>query len=99
MDGILYRLDDNGFTPMGRLSEIPTFTIADETENTLPVMHFNQDEWEVSFKIDLLEGYSKKKIRVYREALGIDLVPLKFPRKKNRRKKRLKRIIGKLITY
>ena len=99
MDGILYRLDDNGFTPMGRLSEIPTITIDYEMENTLPVMHFNQDGWEVSFKIDLLEGYSKKKVRVYRETLGIDLVPLRFPKKKNRRKKRLKRIIRKLITY
>ena len=99
MDGILCRSDDNGFTPIGRLSEIPTFTIADETENTLPVMYFDQNEWEVSFKIDLLENYSKKKVRVYRESLGIDLVPLKFPRKKNRRKKRLKRIIRKLITY
>lgn len=97
MDGILYRVDGNNFIPIGKVGEIPTITIDYEMENTLPVMHFDQDEWEVSFKIDLLENYSKKKIRVYREALGIDLVPLRFPKKKNRRKKRIIRSVRRMM--
>lgn len=97
MDGMLYRSDDNGFTPIGKVGEIPTITIGDETEENFPVMAFKPEELTMSFEIDLLKGYSKKRVRLFRESLGIDLVPLKFPRKKNRRKKRLLRILRKLI--
>ena len=92
MDGMLYRSDDNGFVPIGKVSEIPTITLSADDDEELRDLII---PWDANFTIDLtlnwLDGYSKKKVRMFRKLFGIDLVPLKFPRKKNRRKKRIRR--------
>ena len=96
MDGMLYRVDGKEYIPIGEMREIPTITLP--ADDDLPDIKLTWDEeFTLDFTIDWLEGYSKKKVRMYRKAFGIDLVPLRFPRKKNRRKKRLYRRARKLI--
>ena len=100
MGGMLYRSGDNGFTPVGKVIEIQTTTLSTDTDEELRDLVI---PWDANFTIDFtlnwLDGYSKKKVRMFRESFGIDLVPLKFPRKKNRRKKRIRRICRELFRY
>lgn len=98
MDGMLYRSGDNGFTPIGKVSEIQTTTLFVDADDELSDLVMPWDmEFTIDLTLNLLDGYSKKKVRMFRKVFGIDLVPLKFPRKKNRRKKRLYRRARKLI--
>lgn len=58
----------------------------DSDTNSLP----NITSGTLSFELKY-PNPTRKNIRMFRECLLIDLLPIKFPKKKNRRKKRLNR--------
>ena len=87
--------DGAEWKPIGKISEVSAITFADDEERIIPTWE-KDDVFTV--KIKSIQGeISKKSIRWFRKNLGLDLLPMMFPKKKNRRKKRLWRNAQKVF--
>ena len=75
--------------------QVEITSLVDEPENDETFVRClrNTDsmEFTISAKFEWPDKFSKKKLKWYRKYLGIDLLSKKFPKKKDRRTKRLKR--------
>lgn len=75
---------------LNEITELSSESISD-CDQYLSSANFNES-FECTCKFGFGKGKAtKKRIRFYRECLGIDILEWKFPRKKKRRTARLKR--------
>ena len=85
----IYRTEEGSFIPIGKIEDAELIYGIDEAGDdtefwTMPM--------EFTGTIDFSWGkLTRKRLRFFRENFGIDLLHCKFPRKKNRRKKRMKK--------
>lgn len=99
MDGMLYRVDDDGYTPIGRVSDMPEIALDFDKEEDAPVLDLSPQKWSITVNLNPKSvQLTNHSIRWFRKYLGIDILPIAFPRKKNRRRKRLMRRMSRLIT-
>jgi len=91
----LYMETDDGWTRIGKINEIPEITICpnDVQYNGISLKGLIG---AIEFKL-FNQKLTKKKLRIYRNVFGIDLLAIRFPKKKNRRKKRLWRKAKKVF--
>ena len=90
-----YAETDDGWTRIGKINEIPEITICqnDVQYNGISLKGFTG---AIEFQL-FNQKLTKKKLRIYRNVFGIDLLAIKFPKKKKRRKKRLRRNAQKVF--
>ena len=95
----LYAETDDGWTRIGKISEIPEITICsnDVQYNGISLNNIIKGfVGTIEFQL-FNQKLTKKKLRIYRNVFGIDLLAIKFPKKKKRRKKRLRRNAKKVF--
>lgn len=95
----LYAETDDGWTRIGKMNEIPEITICpnDIEYNGMPLNNITKGFiGTIEFQL-FKQKLTKKKLKIYRNVFGIDLLAIKFPKKKNRRKKRLRRNAQKVF--
>lgn len=90
-----YAETDDGWKRIGKISEIPEITLYpnDVQYNGISLKGLTG---AIEFQL-FNQKLTKKKLRIYRNVFGIDLLAIKFPKKKNRRKKRLWRNAKKVF--
>ena len=89
--------DGAEWKPIGKMEELPAIVSLEE-DIFIPLPEFPPEEFTCELKVKPLQGeFSKKTIRWFRKNVGIDLLYLTFPKKKNRRKKRLWRNAKKVF--
>ena len=92
----LYAETDDGWVRIGKVSEITEITPLEE-DVFIPISPLpNTETFTVNIK-SIQGEFSNKAIRWFRKNLGIDLLYMKFPKNKNRRKKRLWRNAKKVF--
>ena len=87
----IYRTEEGSFIPLGKIENVEFISGIDDAYDT--------DLWtmpmEFTGTIDFSWGkLTKKRLRFFRENFGIDLLHCKFPKKKNRRKRRMVKKTG-----
>lgn len=95
-----YAETDDGWTRIGKMNEIPEITICpnDIEYNGIPLNNITKGFiGTIEFQL-FKQKLTKKKLRIYRNVFGIDLLPIRFPKKKNRRKKRRYRRSKKIFN-
>ena len=97
-----YAETDDGWKRIGKISETPTITddmIAPvDGDMFIPLKNCQHDVISMEFTFKPIIGkLSRKSIRWFRENIGLDLLHMRFPKKKNRRKKRLWRNAKKVF--
>ena len=101
----LYAETDDGWTRIGKISEIPETTLITDDmiepvdgDMFIPLKNCQHDVISTEFTFKPIIGkLSRKSIRWFRENIGLDLLHMRFPKKKNRRKKRLWRNAKKVF--
>ena len=101
----LYAETDDGWTRIGKISEIPETTLITDDmiepvdgDMFIPLNNCQHDVISMEFTFKPIIGkLSRKSIRWFRENIGLDLLHMRFPKKKNRRKKRLWRNAKKVF--
>lgn len=91
----LYAETDDGWTRIGKMNEVQEITIYpnDVQYNGISLKGLTG---AIEFQL-FNQKLTKKKLRIYRNVFGIDLLAIKFPKKKKRRKKRLRRNAQKVF--
>lgn len=95
----LYAETDDGWKRIGKINEIPEITIYanDVQYNGISLNNITKGFiGTIEFQL-FNQKLTKKKLRIYRNVFGIDLLAIKFPKKKKRRKKRLRRNAQKVF--
>lgn len=85
----------NGEIVGWNFDHVETTSLVDEPEDDTEYIRFLRDsdsmEFTVDVKIEWPNKFGKRKLKWCRKYLLVDLLSEKFPKKKNRRAKRLKR--------
>lgn len=91
----LYAETDDGWTRIGKMNEIPEISLYpnDVQYNGISLKGITG---AIEFQL-FNQKLTKKKLRIYRNVFGIDLLAIRFSKKKNRRKKRLRRNAQKVF--
>lgn len=102
-----YAETDDGWKRIGKISETPETTLITITDDMIapvdgdmfiPLKNCQHDVISMEFTFKPIIGkLSRKSIRWFRENIGLDLLHMRFPKKKNRRKKRLWRNAKKVF--
>lgn len=95
----LYAETDEGWTRIGKINEIQEITIyPDDVQYNGISLNNIIKGFTGAIEFHLFnQKLTKKKLRIYRNVFGIDLLAIKFPKKKKRRKKRLWRNAKKVF--
>lgn len=80
-------MDGDGFVEIGKMKDIPEISF---TDNEVTSLDFSEQSFSATFRAKY--KYNRRTLTWFRKNLMIDLLSLNFPKKKNRRAKRLKRI-------
>lgn len=82
-------MDGDEFVEMGEMKDIPEISLTDDDDDSC----ITPLDFSGQFTITLKSKYQYKRrtLKWFRKNLMIDLLSLNFPKKKNRRAKRLKR--------
>ena len=88
----LYAKDGDEWKPIGKVEEFSE-TVSLEEDSIIPLKNVLPNEgFTGTLKIKPVKGkFHKKSIRWFRKHLFIDFLPMMFPKKKNRRQKRINR--------
>lgn len=95
----LYAETDDGWTRIGKINEIQEITISpnDVQYNGISLNNIVKGfTGTIEFQL-FNQKLTKRKLRIYRNVFGIDLLAIRFPKKKKRRKKRLWRKVKRVI--
>ena len=85
--------DGDEWKPIGKMEEFPEIVSLEE-DIIIPLDGSFKEAFTVELK-SIKGEFTKKTIRWFRNVVGMDLLYMMFPKKKNRRKKRLLRKVKK----